>query len=78
MIHASTIAESIVAPTLFRPAFLHSLDPEGTSKWARLTEGRATAVRQKGDMVPHSTYFARVEQLVIPIEQPLAEIGCRW
>ncbi len=25
MIHASEIAESIVAPTLFRPEFLHSL-----------------------------------------------------
>ncbi len=27
MIHAFAIAESIVAPTLFRPEFLHSLDP---------------------------------------------------
>ena len=25
MIHASGVAESIVAPTLFRPEFLHSL-----------------------------------------------------
>ena len=30
MIHASAIAESIVAPTLFRPEFLHSLDPKRT------------------------------------------------
>jgi hypothetical protein len=30
MIHASAIAESIVAPTLFRPAFLHSLGQERT------------------------------------------------
>ncbi len=30
MIHAAVIAESIVAPTLFRPAFLHSLDPKRT------------------------------------------------
>ncbi len=30
MIHASAIAESIVAPTLFRPEFLHSLDPKET------------------------------------------------
>ncbi len=28
MVHASAIAESIVAPTLFRPEFLHSLDPK--------------------------------------------------
>ena len=27
MIHTSAIAESIVAPTLFRPEFSHSLDP---------------------------------------------------
>ena len=27
MIHASAIAESIVAPTLFRPEFSHRLDP---------------------------------------------------
>ena len=30
MIHASAIAESIVAPTLFRPEFSHSLDPKET------------------------------------------------
>ncbi len=30
MIHASAIAESIVAPTLFRPEFSHSLDPKQT------------------------------------------------
>ncbi len=30
MIHASAIAESIVAPTLFRPEFSHSQDPERT------------------------------------------------
>ena len=30
MIHALAIAESIVAPTLFRPEFLHSLDPKRT------------------------------------------------
>ncbi len=27
MIHATAIAESIIAPTLFRLAFSHSLDP---------------------------------------------------
>ncbi len=36
MIHASAIAESIVAPTLFRPEFLHSLDPIQTSRPAKL------------------------------------------
>ncbi len=30
MIHASAIAESIIAPTLFRPEFSHSLDPKET------------------------------------------------
>ncbi len=30
MIHASDIAESVVAPTLFRPEFSHSLDPKRT------------------------------------------------
>ena len=30
MIHASAIAESIVAPTLFRPEFLHSLGQKQT------------------------------------------------
>ncbi len=30
MIHASAIAESIVAPMLFRPEFSHSLDPTRT------------------------------------------------
>jgi hypothetical protein len=30
MIRAFAIAESIVAPKLFRPEFLHSLDPERT------------------------------------------------
>jgi hypothetical protein len=30
MIHASAIAESIVAPTIFRPEFSHSLDPKRT------------------------------------------------
>jgi len=30
MIHASVIGESIVAPTLFRPEFPHSLDPQET------------------------------------------------
>ncbi len=30
MIHASAIAESIVAPTLFRPGFSHRLDPKRT------------------------------------------------
>ena len=28
MIYASAIIESIAAPTLFRPEFLHSLDPK--------------------------------------------------
>ena len=37
MIHASAIAESIVASTLFRPAFLHSLDPQETFGINRLT-----------------------------------------
>ncbi len=39
MIHAAAIAESIVAPMLFRPAFLHSLDPEPTWGLA-MTAGR--------------------------------------
>ena len=30
MTHASAIAESNVAPTLFRHEFLHSLDPKAT------------------------------------------------
>ena len=30
MIYASAITESIVAPTLFRPEFLHNLDPMRT------------------------------------------------
>ena len=30
MIHLSAITESIDAPTLIRPAFLHSLDPKET------------------------------------------------
>ncbi len=30
MIHAAAIAESIIAPTLFRPAFLHSLGHKRT------------------------------------------------
>ncbi len=30
MIHASAIAESIVAPALFGPEFLYSLDPKPT------------------------------------------------
>ena len=30
MVHASSIGESIVAPTLFRPEFSHTLDPEQT------------------------------------------------
>ncbi len=33
MFHASAIAESIVAPTLFRPEFSHSLDPLRTFYW---------------------------------------------
>ena len=36
MIHASAIAESIIAPTLFRPAFSHSLDPKRTLKAASM------------------------------------------
>ncbi len=38
MIHVSTIAGSIVAPTLFRPEFSHSLDPKRTfniALWGR-------------------------------------------
>ncbi len=35
MIHANAIAESIVAPTLFRPEFSHSLDPEQTKAFGR-------------------------------------------
>ncbi len=30
MLHASAIAESIIAPALFRPEFSHSLDPKET------------------------------------------------
>ncbi len=38
MVHASAIAESIIAPTLFRPEFSHGLDPKAASKRSGNTE----------------------------------------
>ena len=47
MIHACAIAESNVAPTLFRPEFLHSLDPEQklVSLGEKLTKIGAKVIR---------------------------------
>ncbi len=45
MIYASAIAESIVAPTLFRPAFLHSLGQFQT--FARVTSHVSSEERGK-------------------------------
>ena len=42
MVHASAIAESIVAPTLFRPEFLHSLDPKRTFPGLLDSKGECT------------------------------------
>ena len=64
MIHASEIAESIIAPTLFRSEFSHSLDPKLTfalpqevEHWSLIT------LREKlikiGAKVPRSQHRAR-------------------
>jgi hypothetical protein len=37
MIYAFAIAETIVAPTLFRPEFLHSLDPTRTLQRSQIS-----------------------------------------
>ncbi len=48
MIHESAIAESIVAPTLFRPEFSHSLDPKEKSAVPEEVEHWSlTALREK-------------------------------
>ena len=50
MIHGSAIAESIVAPTLFRPTFSHSLDPKRTSDELKSTavENRVRCTENQG------------------------------
>ncbi len=48
MIHASAIAESIVAPTLFRPEFLHSLGQDRTlAVLTELEHWSLTTLREK-------------------------------
>ncbi len=64
MIHASAIAESIMAPTLFRPEFSHSLDPERTLvNVAASPENYADVLRQTGRDTEATTIEARTETI---------------
>ena len=73
MIHASAIAESIVAPTLFRPAFLHSLDPqltlampEAVEHWS-LTTLREKLVKIGAKVVSHGRYVTfQLAEVAVP------------
>ena len=47
MVYASAIAESIVAPTLFRSGFSHNLDPDWTCPFRELPMVEPTGVKRK-------------------------------
>ena len=57
MIHASAIAESIVAPTLFRPEFLHSLDPQQKSRGTSATTFLGGFHAENGALIRYSGMF---------------------
>jgi hypothetical protein len=73
MIHAPALAESIVAPTLFRPEFLHSLDPEeksgvpeGTKHWSTITL-REKLIKIGAKVMHHSRYITfQMAEVAIP------------
>ena len=74
MIHDPAIADSIVAPTLFRPEFSHSLDPERKfMAWPREVEqGSLTTLREKlikigAKIVRHRRYVTfQLAEVAIP------------
>ena len=73
MIHASSIAKSIVAPTLFRPEFSHSLDPKRTlalpdeiEHWS-LTTLREKLVKNGAKVVRHGRYVTfQLAEVAVP------------
>ncbi len=73
MIPVCAIAESIIAPTLFRPEFLHSLDPkeksavpEEVEHWS-LTALREKLIKIGAKVVRHGRYLTfQLAEVAIP------------
>jgi hypothetical protein len=73
MVHASSIGESIVAPTLFRPEFLHNLDPKEKSAVSKeaehwsLTTLREKLVKIGAKVVSHGRYVTfQLAEVAVP------------